>query len=487
VRRAVAATGLCAFVLAGAARADRPDTPNTTELFHYAAGDIVETFPSAGGHFLLHFTRSGMNAVPADDADKDGTPDDVQESAQLYEQVLALYQQLGFLTPRSDANLPGDHGGDGRFDVYLLDFGGSADGSYRSDDCDSGGVCTGFMVQENDFAGYAYPSRTIGNRILASHEFFHAVQAAYNSLEGTIFAEGTAVWATETFDPTLNDFEGFVKGYLSKPDRSLNVPGTGPVDSFSYGAAIFFEFLDEKYGPTIIRELWESVKGLGQASPPQWFGNVDTILKTRYATRFADAYFEFTRWNLYTQKRANPMHGYARGSGYPLVRIDPGQLPLSVPSLRVFPAAAVYTALPPGGRKQVVASLVTTVDASSLRLALAVRRGDVVEVPVVAAAGSLDATADTDGADEVILLVANTAQAGESQRPTVCAGDADEVDACRVAAGAAPLEPAPTPEPAKSGGCSTTGTGGPVGGGGPLVTTLLALAFALRRRATRRT
>ena len=481
MRRAVAATALCAAMLA-TARADRPDTVNTTELFHYAAGDVVESFPSAGGHFLIHFTRSGVNAVPSDDADKDGTPDDVQESAQLYEDVLAFYTQLGFLTPPSDANLAGDHGGDGRFDVYLLDFGGSADGSYRSDDCDSGGVCIGFMVQENDFAGYSYPSRTIGNRILASHEFFHAVQAAYNATEGTIFAEGTAVWATEKFDPTLNDFEGFVKGYLSKPDHSLNVPGTGPVDPFSYGAAIFFEFLDEKYGTSVIRELWESVKGMGQTTPPQWFANLDTVLQSRHASSFADAFFTFTQWNLYTSKRADPAHGYARGSGYPLVRIDPGTLPLSIPSLRVFSSSASYTAVAPAARKQLTASLVTGDGASALRLALAVRRGNTIEAPVVAEA-SLDATVSCDGADEVIVLVVNTAQTGESQKPTVCAGDADEVDACRVQAGAAPLKPAPTPEPMKSGGCSTASGPAPVTAGGPIALGLLVvLAFARRQR-----
>src|SRR5690606_35560108 len=98
----------------------------------------------------------------------------------IYDEVLAAYVgRLGFRAPLADGSLL-DNGGDARFDVYLLDFGGSADGSFRVDACGQDGAlptqCAGFMVQENDFAGYAYPSVRYANRLLAAHELFHAVQ-----------------------------------------------------------------------------------------------------------------------------------------------------------------------------------------------------------------------------------------------------------------------------------------------------------------------
>ncbi len=439
---------LAGLLLWGGIAQARPNTPGSTDLHHYAAGETVESVDSAGGHFKLFFTRSGADAVPLDDADANGIPDNVDEVSALYEEVLAFYQSLGFRTPISDAATPGDNGGDGRFDVYLLDFAGGADGSFVRETCDAASVCSGYMVQENDFLGYPYPSRTYGNRVLASHEFFHAVQAAYDDSESTIVAEGTAVWATERFDPTLNDFEGFVAGYLTRPDHSLYVPLPGPVSDFSYGSCIFFQFLDEKYGDSTIRELWEASVG-----PPDWFGSLDGLLATHQSS-FAEAFSTFSRWNLFTGKRANPMLGYARGSGYTLVTSEADPAPLTIMSLRIFPAASNYFALPPAGRANMDVSLVPApgVDSSALRLALSVLRGNMLSDPILADA-SLRASAATDGADQLFVVVADTAESGESLRPGLCAGDPSEVDACRAQLGAGPADMGTAP-PGSGGGCS---------------------------------
>ncbi|XYI04092.1 MXAN_6640 family putative metalloprotease [Sorangium sp. So ce1128] len=200
--------------------------------FRFDPDDVAETFASASGSFLVHFAREGRSAVPGEDADATGVPDSVEEVAAIYDEVIVHYRDvLGFRPPRSDEDLP-DNGGDGRFDVYLGDFAGVGDGVFRVDACDPDdeGRCAGFMTQENDYAGYDYPSTRTANRILGSHELFHAVQAAYDHGQDTPMMEGTAVWATESFDPSLQDFEGFVGGYLSNTDRSLDVPMVGPVD-----------------------------------------------------------------------------------------------------------------------------------------------------------------------------------------------------------------------------------------------------------------
>jgi hypothetical protein len=420
----------------------RPNTPGSTDLFHYAPGDIVESFDAT--NFRIWFTRAGANAVGSDDANLNGTPDDVEEVAQLYEQVLAFYKMRGFRVPPSDANLPGDNGGDGRFDVYLLDFGGKSDGAFQQDSCTKN-VCTGYSVHENDFAGYGYPSRNYGNRVLASHEFFHAVQAAYDTSEDVIISEGTAVWATEQFDNTLNDFEGFVSGYLSRTDHSLDVPMTGPVDAFSYGTCIFFEFLSEKYGDAIIRELWESAAG-----PNDWFSVLDGVLQAHQSS-FADAFATFATWNLFTGKRANPSRGYARGSGYTLVTFEADTAPLTIQSLRVFPSAIAYLAIPPQGRTHMNVGLVGA--GADIKLALATRTGNVISAPSFADDANAGTDVDTSTADDLIVVVANTAQSGESQKPGLCAGDAAERDACKA-------QLAPPPPPSMTNGCDIGGAGG---------------------------
>jgi hypothetical protein len=460
VKRAALLLGLC-----GIAHAARPDT-SQAELFHYSPGDVVEAFASAGGNFSIHFTRAGKHAVPLDDTNTNGTPDFVESAAAVYESSLTFYKGLGFRAPLPDgASTP--NGGDAKTDVYLLDFGGSSDGSFRREGCDMSDACTGYLVHENDFAGYGYPTLDIGNKILASHELFHAVQAAYKSGQGSIVDEGTAVWATEKFDPSLTDFEQFIKGYLSRPDRSLDKPLPDPVDPFSYGSAIFFQFLDERFGDQAIKNLWDETARTGA-----WFTSIDSMLASKYQSSFAEAYAEFARWNLYTGPRANPAVSYDRGSGYPLVRIDASTLPLTQAELRIFPAASLYLGMAPGGRAQVSARIFPPEGVTGLRLVLVTRKGNTISPPVLA--DSDRATIDASGADQVIVLISNTAQSGESTKPGVCVGDADEVATC-----AAELGPPPPPPPPPS-GCAVSGRPN-----APSLLLLALLAVPLRRRAGR--
>lgn len=402
------------------AAADRPDTPGTTELFRYDASDAVETYGSPGGDFLLHFTRDGLNAVPTTDTDDSGVPDYVERLAALYDEVLAFYRdELGFRKPLSDEPIA-DNGGDGRFDVYLLDFGGGSDGAFRRDGCGIAGArpsqCVGFMVQENDFAGYGYPSLDYASRVLSSHEYFHAVQAAYHSDQGSVFGEGTAVWATDTFDPTLRDLESYSHGLLEHLDRPIDRGFSGPVDPFSYGAGLFFRFLEERFDRSIVRLLWEA------SETDDWMSALESVLAREFASSFAEAFTEFARWNLYTGTTANPAVAYAEGAMYPPVTMSLVSLPFRSPSpLRVFYASAQYFRADPGTRATTVAALAG--DSDGLELVFAVRRGTTVEV-------ADQPSALTAGADEVLVTVVNPARSGESIRPVLCIGSPDEVQSC---------------------------------------------------------
>ncbi|MGK4000393.1 MXAN_6640 family putative metalloprotease [Sorangium sp. So ce1024] len=425
-----------------AAPLDRPTTRGTQLQFRFDPDDVVETFASASGSFLIHFAREGRNAVPDADVDATGIPDFVEEVAAVYDEVLVHYRDvLGFRPPASDEHLP-DNGGDGRFDVYLVDFAGIGDGVFSADACGVDGGedrCVGFMTQENDYAGYGYPSTRTANRILGSHELFHAVQAAYDNDQDTVLKEGTAVWATESFDRSLRDFEGFVDGYLANTDRSLDVPLGGPVDPFSYGGALFFQFLEERYGEGTVRSLWERVEdgAFGEADPV-WFEQLEPLLSSRAQATFAEAFVEFATWNLLTGAAADPARSYADGAGYR------GLVPRRVSApysdrLRVFHASAQYFSVPPGGRARMTAALAAPAgDPSSrdgLALLLAARRGgaygDVVRAADPAAGAE---PIDTEGADGLAVIVVNTLQDGASRKPTLCIGTADEVAACRAAA-----------------------------------------------------
>jgi MYXO-CTERM domain-containing protein len=513
-------------------RADelRPTDTASALMWRYGATDTVESFGVDGGGFRVHFTRAGVNAVPSADRDDGGTPDFVEAVSAVYETVGATYHgALGFRRPLSDATIA-NNGGDGRFDVYLLDFARAADGAFRVDICPSGERCIGYVVQENDFAGYGYPSLTEATTILGSHEYFHAVQAAYDNAQDVVISEGTAVWATEHDAPETGDFEAFIHGYLDRPDRSLDSPPPGPVPSFAYGSAIFFEFLSQRHGVAIIRQLWERLEN-GQGDPaepqnqanPTWLVQLDALLRREHQSSFAQAFREFATWNLYLGSAADPSRSYARGSTYPQPATTDVPVPTYKPALRVYYASTQYFRVASNGRAAMTAALIDDPasaddDVAGLSLVVVSRRAG-VNVQQVAPADvqspTVAETVDTSGGADLLVAVINTARAGNgairSKRPTLCAGTWAEVQECRLfynpALDAGPPPPVDGGTAVDAGTAADAGPGldaglppadagvdpvappsgcgcGATGAAGPLVLLALATLRARRRRPT---
>lgn len=417
----------------------RPDTPGNGLQFNFEPGDVVETLASPSAKILVHYTRNGVNAVPVQDGDMSGVPDFVEEVAGVYDDVLAYYVSLGFRPPRSDEGIP-DNGGDGKFDVYLVDFAGIGDGVFQIDTCDAvkTSQCSGYMVQENDYKGYGYPSTLVANRILGSHEFFHGVQAAYDRDQGNVFNEGTAVWATESFDPSLNDFEGFIDGYLHDTGRSLDVDLAVPVDSFTYGSAIFFQFLEEKYGAGTVKDLVERTEdGAFGETDPQWLSVLGKTLDVKAKATFPDAFVEFATWNLYLGSKYDPARSYKNGANYPEVNLTGVSAPYTEHT-RLFYASSQYYVTLPKDRVKMTAAL-TSPDSSSLDtsdvtlLLVAARQGKYDPVVRVADVRAGTEEIDTNGADSFVAVAINTAISGNSRRPTLCIGSPIEVADCKKA------------------------------------------------------
>ena len=283
---------MCAF-------AERPDEGG---FFSFSSSDVLAYHDSAS--FRVHYSIDGPNQTILDDDDENGIPDFVEEVALTAEEVLAVYEETGFRRPLSEADIGTQLGGSPAFDFYLVDFGGSSDGMFGIDDCIDH-RCVGYMVMENDFSGYGYSSTTSAISTLVSHEFFHAVQAAYRADQESWLSEGMAVWAEHLFEPEVRDYLSYCAEYLEHTERSLNRPPAGAITSFSYSTAIWFGFLQEKRGSDMMISILEELDVQEDSSQAMF----DAV-----GADFEELWHEFGRWNLATSRRAGVLESYPYAS-----------------------------------------------------------------------------------------------------------------------------------------------------------------------------
>ena len=301
-------------------------------------GVMAQVYDPPGNHFRVYYVTTGENAVDAtDEAPKDGVPDFAQQVGAAAEKTYqSTVIERGFRPPLDDSiyhDTSGDFGGDGRFDIYLLWAGAGSDGYRVTEVCTDGsdggsrGRCAGYFVMNPSFAGSSYPSTQDGIEVLTSHELFHAIQDAYASGQWRTISEGTAVWnelqVYPAEDGTWQDYLGFLPALFNAPERPIDKSmGSGGAAAFAYGTAAWFEYLAERFGPSIIREIWEGLEAPPTGSTPPFLDVTDAQLRSNHQASLGAAFTEFTRWNLLTANRASADRGYKRAAEYPAVRFE---------------------------------------------------------------------------------------------------------------------------------------------------------------------
>ena len=291
--------------------------PTQGGLFSFSSDDEIHFYDLE--FIRVHYSSIGSNSVLADDDDENGIPDYVERVAQTTLEAWQFFEDTGFRSPvREDVLFSqfDNLGGSDSFDVYLVDFGGNSDGHLGIDTCGDG-FCSGYLVIENDFSGYGYPSIEIATRVLVSHELFHAVQNAYRVSFSPWMSEGMATWAEHLFDDTLMDYYYLCGAYLEEPTRSINSTPAGAISSFSYGTALFFDFVAIHLGV----DFWIAVLDELSVEPYNNDENADEMNvvislaesiiseeNTGYID-FLDLWNTFGIWNLGTGWRAGNVIG----------------------------------------------------------------------------------------------------------------------------------------------------------------------------------
>ena len=195
----------------------------------------------------LHWVRSTADAPPSDAWAK--------KSLAVLNQVYGFeVGKLGFRRPVSD----GRHGGNAKFDVYLKDLGAGLYGFCVPEYYKPGSrkVASSYCVIDNDFARSQFTGNPIANlKVTLAHEFFHAVQFAYDFKDDPWIYESTATWMEERYADKVDDNRQYLRlGQV----RLSHIP----LDTFAdpgihYGNWVWWEYLSSRFGRSIVREVWE--------------------------------------------------------------------------------------------------------------------------------------------------------------------------------------------------------------------------------------
>jgi hypothetical protein len=275
--------------------------------------------PSCDVNLCIHWVATSADAPPSTDSNMDGIPDHVDKTLAVFQAVWAHeIDVLGYRKPLND----GVKGDDGRFDVYLDDLGPGLFGycAPDSDYVDAHPADFAFpiyCVVDNDYVAAQFPAPPEPDAFLkatAAHEFFHAVQGAYDFGEDWWLVEGTATNMEETVYPTIDDNVNFL-GFspLTRPRSPLDRWGAG--DGSEYGAWIFWRFLEEKLyhsNPNVIRRVWN--RAAWAFGPDEYSLQAVARVLRNDGIHLADAFVGFAV--------ANRLRAYADGNLYPRTPTD---------------------------------------------------------------------------------------------------------------------------------------------------------------------
>lgn len=284
----------------------------------------AEQPPQCGDHVCVHYVATTVDAA---------TPEFVALALETLEHLHSTYVAAGYRAPKSDLTSP-HHGPNGLTDVYLADIGptpnpNDAPGVY--------GYCTtddpkafdqvfnrfdmsAYCVLDNDYQASQFPKKTPTEnlQVTAAHEYFHAVQFAYDWLEDIWFMEGTATWVEDEVYDTIDDNRQYLHASpLSHPTFSLD----SAAGKHEYGAWIFFRYLSERF-PTELGELPKVVLNMWRRADADLDGpdrNSTQAVRDALAANGTTFPATFARFGAINRHPRLSYNEGTEGTGYPAV------------------------------------------------------------------------------------------------------------------------------------------------------------------------
>ena len=206
-----------------------------------------------------------------DTSPSNAIPDQIDRTIEVLDHVWDTETgAMGYRPPLDDSSTTLNDGGGPELDIYIADIGSIGLFGYcTSDDPQAFAfsapwAVSAYCVLDDDYRQAQYGFGQTSQEYLevtAAHEFFHAVQFAYDWFEDIALMEGTAMWMEGAVYPDVIDRINYLsRSALSRPGVPLDTGAGG----FEYGSWLFWRFLSEKiFGddPTIMRDIWERADG----------------------------------------------------------------------------------------------------------------------------------------------------------------------------------------------------------------------------------
>ncbi|WP_432476648.1 MXAN_6640 family putative metalloprotease [Nocardioides sp. GXQ0305] len=292
-----------------------------------------EAKPVCGGAICVHYVRRTADAPPRRDSDGDGIRDAVEQTLQITRAVHSTFVNSGYRRPDSDGRRGGRRG---KVDVYLANI--DEDGYYGYCASDQRQAPSGtsnrwaYCVVDDDYARFATPEITAleNRKVTLAHEYFHAVQYAYDAFEDGWFMEATAAWVEdEIYDSVDDNRQYLLAGQLGSPRVALDRFDTFGGDGYGhYGNWIWFRYLTERWPqelgtlPRFVLEAWRGASGRRGAANLYSTQAINAALNDR-ETNFTEAFGDFAAVN------RDPALNYEEGGAY---EADP---PFPIPAARI--------------------------------------------------------------------------------------------------------------------------------------------------------
>lgn len=262
-----------------------------------------EAAPLCNTRLCLHYVATGPDAPP--------TAEWPAHNLAVMDSVWStIVDQMGYRAPLTD----GSKGGSPLFDVYLKDLGGDIYGFCAGEKRVKKRTGYGYCVLDNDFAAEQFPTGTPdGNlRVTAAHEFFHAVQYAYDYAEDPWMMESTATWMEERLASDVNDNrQYFPWSQIYRPYVPLDVFSRRA--GYQYGNWVFWEYLSTKYGARIVHKAWEQAGSLKSDGGKYSITALQKVLKGKGG--LTKVYAKFAAGNL------TPAANYPEGAEYTVPKV----------------------------------------------------------------------------------------------------------------------------------------------------------------------